>query len=161
MCSVIVSVCSDNGICTVPMDSEADRKPYCVCDEQWIGPGCQFARPRSGGGDPHLQTLDGMLNPWCRKVVSHVVLQVANSVQLDYEFVREIPVAIVASLTQPVLRTSETIAVISLSDVNDNSPMFSKEVYTVLHRTLLSDCLAVSASSTPVQSTPIQVKFFR
>ena len=58
------------------------------------------------------------------------VLQVANSVQLDYENVREITVAIVASLTQPVLRTSETTAVISLSDVNDNSPMFSKEVYT-------------------------------
>ncbi|XP_065830968.1 uncharacterized protein [Oscarella lobularis] len=51
--------CSDNGICTIPMGSEADRKPYCVCDEQWIGPGCQFARPRPGGGDPHLQTLDG------------------------------------------------------------------------------------------------------
>ena len=58
------------------------------------------------------------------------VLQVANSVQLDYEKVREIAVVIVGSLTQPVLRTSETIAVISLSDVNDNSPMFSKEVYT-------------------------------
>ena len=57
------------------------------------------------------------------------VLQVANSVQLDYENVREIAVVIVASLTEPVLRTSETTAVISLSDVNDNSPMFSKEVY--------------------------------
>ena len=58
------------------------------------------------------------------------VLQVANSVQLDYEKVREIAVVIVASLTQPVLRTSETTAVISLSDVNDNSPIFSNEVYT-------------------------------
>ena len=75
MCSVIVSVCSDNGICTIPMGSEADRKPYCVCDEQWIGPGCQFARPRPGGGDPHLETLDGKLNLWRRKVVSYVVLQ--------------------------------------------------------------------------------------
>ena len=75
MCSVIVSVCSDNGICTIPMGSETDRKPYCVCDEQWIGPGCQFARPRPGGGDPHLETLDGKLNQWLRKVVSHVVLQ--------------------------------------------------------------------------------------
>ena len=54
-----LSVCSDNGVCTIPMGSERDRKPYCLCDEQWIGPGCQFARPRPGGGDPHLQTLDG------------------------------------------------------------------------------------------------------
>ena len=87
------------------------------------------------------------------------VLQVANSVQLDYEFVREITVAIVASLTQPVLRTSETIAVISLSDVTTIRLCSAKRY--ILHRTLLSDCLAVSASSTPVQSTPIQVKFFR
>eukprot|EP00118_Oscarella_pearsei_P003217 m.13434 g.13434 ORF g.13434 m.13434 type:complete len:5185 (+) comp24805_c0_seq1:361-15915(+) len=51
--------CSDNGVCVVPSGDEADKKPYCVCNEQWIGRGCQFARPRPGGGDPHLQTLDG------------------------------------------------------------------------------------------------------
>eukprot|EP00118_Oscarella_pearsei_P024297 m.303372 g.303372 ORF g.303372 m.303372 type:complete len:4895 (+) comp40834_c0_seq19:159-14843(+) len=51
--------CSDNGWCVVPFGREADRKPYCVCNGQWIGRGCQFPRPGPGGGDPHLQTLDG------------------------------------------------------------------------------------------------------
>ena len=52
-------VCSDNGNCTIPSGDAADRLPYCVCEEQWIGAGCHIARPRPGGGDPHLQTLDG------------------------------------------------------------------------------------------------------
>ncbi len=30
-----------------------------MCEPQWIGRGCQIARPRRIAGDPHLETLDG------------------------------------------------------------------------------------------------------
>ncbi|XP_035690544.1 uncharacterized protein LOC118425664 [Branchiostoma floridae] len=49
--------CSGNGRCTTSTDS---CPSYCVCSRQWFGDCCELRRPRPIGGDPHLQTLDGI-----------------------------------------------------------------------------------------------------
>ncbi|XP_035690047.1 uncharacterized protein LOC118425346 [Branchiostoma floridae] len=49
--------CSGNGLCTTSTDS---CQSSCVCWPQWFGDCCELRRPRPIGGDPHLQTLDGI-----------------------------------------------------------------------------------------------------
>ncbi|XP_035690546.1 uncharacterized protein LOC118425665 isoform X2 [Branchiostoma floridae] len=49
--------CSGNGRCTTSTDS---CQSSCVCWPQWFGDCCELRRPRPVGGDPHLQTLDGI-----------------------------------------------------------------------------------------------------
>ncbi|CAH1781186.1 unnamed protein product [Owenia fusiformis] len=49
--------CSGNGFCTASLDSCSSS---CQCGAQWRGACCEFRIPTAGGGDPHLQTLDGV-----------------------------------------------------------------------------------------------------
>ncbi|CAH1231914.1 TNXB [Branchiostoma lanceolatum] len=49
--------CSGNGRCTTSTDSCPSS---CACSPQWFGDCCELRRPRPIGGDPHLQTLDGL-----------------------------------------------------------------------------------------------------
>ncbi|CAH1774305.1 unnamed protein product [Owenia fusiformis] len=49
--------CSGNGFCTASQDSCSSS---CQCGAQWRGPCCEFRIPSAEGGDPHLQTLDGV-----------------------------------------------------------------------------------------------------
>ncbi|XP_078598874.1 uncharacterized protein LOC144874520 [Branchiostoma floridae x Branchiostoma japonicum] len=49
--------CSGNGRCITSTDS---CQSSCVCWPQWFGDCCELRRPRPVGGDPHLQTLDGI-----------------------------------------------------------------------------------------------------
>ncbi|XP_019646646.1 PREDICTED: uncharacterized protein LOC109487118 [Branchiostoma belcheri] len=48
--------CSGNGQCSTSTHS---CQSSCVCWGRWFGDCCERLRPRPGGGDPHLQTLDG------------------------------------------------------------------------------------------------------